>query len=105
MRKSGDTHRPGDSRGRRRSPLAIRTTGSTENGLRIAKAIQNKLSEMRPADAAYFAQRYASFEQRLSKRIRSWLTEMKPYAGRKIVTYTLLAELRESISISCGRLR
>src|SRR6266851_2800284 len=36
-----------------------------ENGLRIAKAIQNKLSEMRPADAAYFAQRYASFEQRL----------------------------------------
>src|SRR3989475_3636938 len=35
-----------------------------ENALRIAKAIQNKFSEMRPADAAYLAQRYASFEQR-----------------------------------------
>src|SRR3989442_8290 len=41
-----------------------------ENGLRIAKAIQNKLSEMRPADAAYFAQRYASFEQRLRQADR-----------------------------------
>ena len=58
-----------------------------ENGLRIAKAIQNKLSEMRPADAAYFAQRYASFEQRLRQADQRWLAEMKPYAGRKIVTY------------------
>src|SRR6266478_3068990 len=38
-----------------------------ENGLRIAKGIQNKLSEMRPGDAAYFAQRYDSFEQRLKQ--------------------------------------
>src|SRR3989442_11334807 len=60
---------------------------SPENGLRIAKAIQNKLSEMRPADAAYFAQRYASFEQRLRQADQRWLAEMKPYAGRKIVTY------------------
>jgi len=58
-----------------------------ENGLRIAKAIQNKLSEMRPADVAYFAQRYASFEQRLKEADQKWLAEMKPYAGRKIVTY------------------
>ena len=58
-----------------------------ENGLRIAKAIQNKLSEMRPADVAYFAQRYASFEQRLRQADQRWLAEMKPYAGRRIVTY------------------
>ena len=36
-----------------------------ENGLRIAKGISDKFSEMRPGDSAYFAQRYASFEQRL----------------------------------------
>jgi ABC-type Zn uptake system ZnuABC Zn-binding protein ZnuA len=58
-----------------------------ENGLRIAKGIQNKLSEMRPGDAAYFAQRYDSFEQRLKQADEKWLAEMKTYAGRKIVTY------------------
>src|SRR5713101_7791498 len=58
-----------------------------ENGLRIAKGIQNKLSEMRPADAAYFAERYASFEQRIQQAEQRWQDQMKPYAGRKIVTY------------------
>jgi zinc/manganese transport system substrate-binding protein len=57
------------------------------NGLRIAKGIQNKLSEMRPGDAAYFAQRYDSFEQLLNQADEKWLAEMKPYANRKIVTY------------------
>jgi ABC-type Zn uptake system ZnuABC Zn-binding protein ZnuA len=58
-----------------------------DNGLRIAKGIQNKLSEMRPNDAAYFAQRYDAFEQRLKQAEQKWVAEMKPYAGRKIVTY------------------
>ena len=58
-----------------------------ENGLRIAKGIQNKLSEMRPDDASYFAQRYDNFEQRIRQADDKWLAEMKPYAGRKIVTY------------------
>jgi ABC-type Zn uptake system ZnuABC Zn-binding protein ZnuA len=58
-----------------------------ENGLRIAKGIADKLSDMRPGDAAYFAQRYADFEQRLKQADQRWLAEMKPYEGRKIVTY------------------
>ncbi|HXX99809.1 MAG TPA: metal ABC transporter substrate-binding protein [Candidatus Limnocylindrales bacterium] len=58
-----------------------------ENGLRIAKGIQNKLSEMRPGDSSYFAQRYDSFEKRIKQADEKWLAEMKPYAGRKIVTY------------------
>jgi ABC-type Zn uptake system ZnuABC Zn-binding protein ZnuA len=58
-----------------------------ENGLRIAKGIQTKLTEMRPADAAYFAERYASFEQRIKEAEQRWQDQMKPYAGRKIVTY------------------
>jgi len=58
-----------------------------ENGLRIAKGIADKLSEMRPEDAAYFAQRYADFEQRLKQADQRWLAEMKPYEWRKIVTY------------------
>jgi zinc/manganese transport system substrate-binding protein len=58
-----------------------------DNGLRIAKGIQNKLSEMRPNDAAYFSQRYDSFEQRLKQSELQWQAQMKPYAGRKVVTY------------------
>lgn len=58
-----------------------------ENGLRIAKGIADKFSEMRPADAAYFAGRYSAFEQRLKQTDQQWQAEMKPYAGRKIVTY------------------
>jgi ABC-type Zn uptake system ZnuABC Zn-binding protein ZnuA len=58
-----------------------------QNGLRIAKGIQDKLSQMRPGDAAYFAQRYSAFEQHLKQADQKWLAEMKPYAGRKIVTY------------------
>jgi ABC-type Zn uptake system ZnuABC Zn-binding protein ZnuA len=58
-----------------------------ENGLRIAKGIADKLSQMRPGDGAYFAQRYTDFEQRLKQADQRWLAEMKPYEGRKIVTY------------------
>ena len=58
-----------------------------ENGLRIAKGIADKFSDMHPGDAAYFAQRYADFEQRLKQADQRWLEEMKPYAGRKMVTY------------------
>jgi len=58
-----------------------------ENGLRIAKGIADKFSEMRPGDATYFAQRYADFEKRLKQADQHWMEEMKPYTGRKIVTY------------------
>jgi zinc/manganese transport system substrate-binding protein len=58
-----------------------------ENGLHIAKAIADKLSEMRPSDGAYFAQRYADFEKRIREADAQWQAQMKPYAGRKIVTY------------------
>jgi len=58
-----------------------------ENGRRLAKAIQNKLSEMQPADAAYFAQRYADFDQRLTAAVKGWEAKMAPYRGRKVITY------------------
>jgi len=58
-----------------------------ENGRRIAKAVQNKFSEMLPGDAAYFAQRYADFDQRLTAAVRGWQARMAPYRGRKVITY------------------
>lgn len=58
-----------------------------ENGRRIAKAFQTKFSEMRQGDAAYFAQRYADFDKRLSEAEKRWDAAMAPYKGRKVVTY------------------
>jgi ABC-type Zn uptake system ZnuABC Zn-binding protein ZnuA len=58
-----------------------------ENGRRIARGIQQKLAEMRPRDAAYFEQRFQSFSQRLTEAEQRWDAEMKPYRGRKVVTY------------------
>ncbi|HVD91717.1 MAG TPA: metal ABC transporter substrate-binding protein [Vicinamibacterales bacterium] len=60
---------------------------SPENGRRIAQGIQKKLAEISPADAPYFAQRYADFDRRLGEAEKRWNAEMAPYRGTKIVTY------------------
>ena len=60
---------------------------SPENGRRIAQGIQKKLSEISPADAGYFAQRYADFDRRLAEAEKRWSAAMTPYKGVKIVTY------------------
>lgn len=58
-----------------------------ENGLRVAKAIQDKLTQLSRGDAAYFAQRYADFERRLNDATKRWKATMAPYKGIKVVTY------------------
>jgi len=57
------------------------------NGRRIAQAIQAKLSEIQPADAAFFAQRFADFDRRLGEAEKRWDASLAPYKGTKIVTY------------------
>lgn len=58
-----------------------------DNGRRIAKGIAGKLADMDPEDAAYFQQRLQDFGQRLAAAEQKWDAEMKPYRGRKVVTY------------------
>ena len=57
------------------------------NGRRIAQAIQAKLAELQPQDAAYFGERYADFDKRLVEGEKRWDAAMAPYKGTKIVTY------------------
>lgn len=57
------------------------------NAVRIAIQIEQKLAQMRPADAQYFAQRLNDFKIRINEANRRWLTEMAPFRGAKIVTY------------------
>jgi zinc/manganese transport system substrate-binding protein len=58
-----------------------------ENGRRIGKALQGKLSQMSSGDAAYFAQRYEDFARRLTEAEGRWKAALTPYRGVKIVTY------------------
>ena len=58
-----------------------------ENGRRMARAIAARLGVIRPNDAPYFEQRFASFNLRLSDKERLWVKRMKPYRGYKVVSY------------------
>jgi zinc/manganese transport system substrate-binding protein len=58
-----------------------------ENGRRIAKAVAAKLSQKDPANAAYYAQRLADFERRLTAAQAQWRAQFAPYKGVKVVTY------------------
>lgn len=58
-----------------------------ENGRKIAEALAHKLGELRPNDASYFDDRFHAFSKRLSDAEEIWNAEMRPYHGRKVVTY------------------
>src|SRR5712671_3420875 len=58
-----------------------------DNGRRIAKGIAAKLGDLDPADTGYFQERFQDFDKRLGAAEQKWETEMKPFHGRKVVTY------------------
>lgn len=58
-----------------------------DNGRRIARGLAEKLSDLDPGDAAYFQQQLQDFEKRLAAAEQKWEAEMKPFHGRKVVTY------------------
>jgi zinc/manganese transport system substrate-binding protein len=58
-----------------------------ENGKRIAKAIADKFSELRPGDRASFEQRVGNFVSRLDEAEKRWLAIVAPFKGTKVVTY------------------
>jgi zinc/manganese transport system substrate-binding protein len=57
------------------------------NGRRIAQAIRDKLSQISPTNASYFAQRYSDFDSRLAAGEKRWDAIMAPYKGTKLVTF------------------
>jgi len=57
------------------------------NGRAVAQGIANKFAALRPADAAYFADRYKDFASRLAQAEKGWDQKMAPYRGRKVITF------------------
>src|SRR5262249_8065078 len=58
-----------------------------DNGKRIAKAVEKKLTALDSANAALYAQREEDFERRVSAADQGWMATIAPYKGTKIVTY------------------
>jgi ABC-type Zn uptake system ZnuABC Zn-binding protein ZnuA len=58
-----------------------------DNGRRIARGIANKLADLDPGNSVFFQQRFQDFDKRLSAAEQKWDADMKPYRGRKVVTY------------------
>src|SRR3954469_9770302 len=58
-----------------------------ENGKRVGKEIADKLSQLRPADKAFFQQKLADFSTRLDAAEKGALHQMAPYKGTKVLTY------------------
>jgi len=57
------------------------------NGRIMAQDIRDKFSQLDPANKAYYAQRYADFDQRLAAAEKRWDAAMAPFKGTKLVTY------------------
>jgi zinc/manganese transport system substrate-binding protein len=58
-----------------------------DNGRKIGKAIQEKLTGLSPGDAAVFAARYTDFDGRLREAEKRWDADLAPFKGTKVVTY------------------
>jgi zinc/manganese transport system substrate-binding protein len=58
-----------------------------DNGRRIARGFATKFAELDPSDGAYYQERFQDFDKRLSAAEQKWDAEMKPFHGRKVVTY------------------
>jgi zinc/manganese transport system substrate-binding protein len=58
-----------------------------DNGRRIARGFANKFAELDSANATYYQQRFQDFDKRLTAAEQKWDAEMKPFRGRKVVTY------------------
>jgi ABC-type Zn uptake system ZnuABC Zn-binding protein ZnuA len=57
------------------------------NAVRLAIEIANKLTELRPQDGPYFAQRLQAFKVRMNDANKRWVAQLAPFRGAKIVTY------------------
>jgi zinc/manganese transport system substrate-binding protein len=57
------------------------------NAVRLARAIADRLSQLRPDEQAYFADQLAKFVGELKARARAWDEQAKALASTKVVTY------------------
>ncbi len=60
---------------------------SPENGMRIADAFAERLSQLDPANAETYRTNAKDFRQRVQAKIPEWKNRMQPFANSKVVAY------------------
>ena len=106
-----DPRHPRPARSRARWATCTRSATRTTGWIRRTasasrKAIADKLSELRPNDAPYFAAAARRLHERLDEAEKRWLAQMAPYKGTKVVTYhRSLPNFAERFGLDVDRLR
>ena len=59
------------------------------NAIRIGAQVRDRLSRLRPEDAAHFASRFEDFKIRMNDAHKRWRETLAPFQGAKVVTYHL----------------
>lgn len=57
------------------------------NGVKIARLIRDKLSELDPSNADDYKKNYAAFESMMNEKIRQWESQAASLKGMKVITY------------------
>jgi len=57
------------------------------NGVKIARLIRDKLSELDPANAGDYSKNYAQFETMMNEKIKQWESQAVALKGMKVITY------------------
>jgi len=57
------------------------------NAVRMAIQIDNRLAELDPQGAPYYAQRLNAFKIKINDAYKRWRAALAPYQGAKIITY------------------
>lgn len=58
-----------------------------DNGKVIAQNISDRLSQLDPASAEFYAKNLEEFNRQLENKLKTWQQLMEPYEGTKIITY------------------
>ena len=58
-----------------------------ENGKIIAQNISDRLSQLDPANAEFYAKNLEEFNHQLENKLKIWQQLMEPHKGTKIITY------------------
>jgi zinc/manganese transport system substrate-binding protein len=54
--------------------------------LQVAAAVAGRLSEIDPANAPYYRERFQAFQARVATAEKAWKAQVAPFAGRSVIT-------------------
>ena len=57
------------------------------NGIKVARLIRDKLSELDPSNSLDYHKNYSQFEAIMNEKIKNWQSQAAPFKGIKVIVY------------------